>query len=112
MEQSEVRRHITSVPYKTESLGRLETTSGFDLRRIGDDGSNELFVASGACPKCFGTGQRGIAQREGRYLTYSDWMEAVLTCECGSDHQKEGKTGCGREWTVGAPLDDWKPSDE
>lgn len=108
MNGSANNKHDRDVRFMTEDLGRLD---GFDLRRIVNEGSPTIYIASGACPGCQAPGQQGIGRPKVRLPGIAPWIEVLMNCECGFDHGEKGSAGCGRTWTVGALVEDWLITD-
>ena len=98
--------HDLKVPYSSIDLG---PTEGFDRRRVAREGADLTFIASGPCPGCHASGQRGVGLIGSGVVP---WVKAEMTCECGSTHGEEDRTGCGRTWTVEGVAGDWILSKE
>lgn len=91
--------------------GESATLSAAELRKwrrhTDKDGDIVIVEVIGPCPACGGLAQDYLPPETSVRLLKAASAEPAddqptlgVTCNCGSSHQQEGKTGCGRFWEV------------
>jgi hypothetical protein len=98
-------KHDLTVVWEREMLdGQTLDLTGWECETIKVGTETYVTTASGPCPRCRGPASNSREWGSGPvpeiYKLEAKPIDVHLTCNCRNPHNKEGATGCGREWIV------------